>query len=145
MRELEIKYHESVKELNKADDQIAQLLDELNSYESKVMWYSNSKKEACEELNKLKRETLSLAKGDKLLEGADNNCLIVEKLINRLREIIKEDCEDDSRARLIAREVLSGIEVEGDSRGVPSLGDIVEKLVFKINQLEGDLEEILAK
>jgi hypothetical protein len=54
---------------------------------------------------------------------------------NNLKAIIKDDCDTDSRAREIALKVLPMKSVHGDSYGVPTLMDIVEQLVLRIEGL----------
>lgn len=59
-----------------------------------------------------------------------------KKEIALLRSCIKEDTEEIESAKKMAREVLSELEVYGDNYGVPTLVDIVETLVFRVQQLE---------
>jgi hypothetical protein len=48
--------------------------------------------------------------------------------IERLRALVKDDAETDIAVRNIARPVLGDAAVDGDSYGVPTLEDIVERL-----------------
>lgn len=56
--------------------------------------------------------------------------------VAKLREFYARELEDwadtDTAVRKSARKVLSEFEVEGDSYGVPTIADIVDILVAKI-------------
>ena len=54
-----------------------------------------------------------------------------KRQIATLKAVISNDTETEEDAKRIARRVLSDMEVYGDSYGVPTLADIVEKLVEK--------------
>ena len=60
-----------------------------------------------------------------------------------LEACLAEECEADTDARKAARQVLSEIEVDGDSYGVPSVADIVENLVKREKRLADELKSIL--
>ena len=51
---------------------------------------------------------------------------------------MKDTCDDDTRIRKLARPVL-GDWIDGDSYCVPSIVDIVEKLIERIDLLVKDI------
>ena len=59
-----------------------------------------------------------------------------------LEACLAEECEADTDARKAARQVLSEIEVDGDSYGVPPVADIIENLVKREKRLVEALREI---
>jgi hypothetical protein len=77
---------------------------------------------------------------DKLFNELNVKYSEMFKELNNLRQIIKDDCEDDSCAREIALKVLPALSVHGDSHGVPALSDIVESLVLKIGNKTQEIE-----
>lgn len=60
---------------------------------------------------------------------------ILKNKIQNLNGIIRDDCDTDSRAREIALKILPIKSVHGDSYGVPTLSDVVEELVGRIESL----------
>lgn len=55
-----------------------------------------------------------------------------QRELENIRQILKNDCEQDKNIRAMAKKHLTEHEVEGDSYGVPMLEDIVELLIKKI-------------
>jgi len=52
------------------------------------------------------------------------------------RQLVKDQCEEDEEIRLQCEGILNDYDIYGDSYGVPTLGDIVEKLIEKIKAYE---------
>ncbi len=71
--------------------------------------------------------------------------IIKSRPIQSLRKscllILMEWAGTDTQVRKAARRVLSELEVDGDSYGVPMIEDIVELLVKKIEILEKEKEK----
>lgn len=56
--------------------------------------------------------------------------------IAKLKAVVADTCDTDSTARASAMRVLDRKAVEGDSYGVPGLGDVVDLLVSEIARLK---------
>lgn len=50
------------------------------------------------------------------------------------RLLVIDHCDEDTEIRKQCEGVLKEFDIYGDSYGVPTLGDIVEKLIEKINE-----------
>jgi chromosome segregation ATPase len=59
--------------------------------------------------------------------------------VERLKAIIKTDCEYEQEIRSLACNILSEFQVYGDSYGVPTLVDVVELLIeaLKAQEVKG--------
>lgn len=62
--------------------------------------------------------------------------------IERLKVLLSDECEKDTELRAIASRVLSDLEANGDSYGVPTIVDVAESLVQEVERLRAEVEEL---
>ena len=77
-----------------------------------------------------------------------HNITILAAEVRRLRETlairdatIRDDCGTESRAREIAKRVLPAETVDGDSYGVPTHADVMDRLASLVADLRAELAE----
>jgi hypothetical protein len=54
----------------------------------------------------------------------------------RLQQLIVDQCDDDTAIRALGAQVMPESEVYGDSYGVPTAVDLVEKLVVRLKHAQ---------
>ena len=68
----------------------------------------------------------------------------LEKQLENLKSVVKNDCETEEEVKRLARPFLKPIQIDGDTYGIPNEADIVEALIKQLAEANAELEQIEA-
>lgn len=79
------------------------------------------------------------------LKEAPSDLVEAQRLITNLKQLVIDDCEDDTLIRDMIRPTLGEKETDGDSYGVPGIPDLVETLLHKMVALREKIKALEEK